>query len=226
MQTEKSKFIQSIIFPSLFVMFIWLVKITEIIFHFKLSVYGIMPLKASGLTGIITSPLIHGDIAHLSANTIPLWILSVSLFYFYKPIAYKIFFLIYFITGIWVWFWAREAFHIGASGLVYGIASFLFFSGIFRKDTRLMAISLFVAFLYGGIVWGVFPHFYPKRNISWESHFMGLLCGFVLAVYFRQQGPKRKIYSWEFEEDDDSEDDESAYWKIPPKQDIKKEQIK
>nr|NQU93908.1 rhomboid family intramembrane serine protease [Bacteroidota bacterium] len=117
------------------------------------------------------------------------------------------------VTSFWVWIWAREAYHIGASGVIYGLASFLFFSGIFRKESRLMAISLIIAFLYGGLIWGLFPELFPKKNISWESHLMGLLSGLVLALFFRKEGPQKKQWSWELEEEtDDVVDEENAYW--------------
>ncbi|MCD4746447.1 MAG: rhomboid family intramembrane serine protease [Bacteroidales bacterium] len=201
MGAEKRKLLHSLIFPVLFLLLTWLVKIVEVVFNIDFSKFGIYPLSVHGLTGIITSPLIHADFKHLFANSVPILVLSASLFYFYKKIAYKIFFLIYLLTGIWVWFGAREAYHIGASGLVYGLASFLFFSGIIRRDTKLMAITLLVAFLYGSMVWGVFPDFFPKRNISWESHLMGLIAGLILSIYYRKFGPQRKKYEWEDEED-------------------------
>ena len=194
----------------------WLFKIVEIVFNVDLVFLGIYPLKVEGLAGILTSPLVHGDFSHLISNSFPLLILGTCLFYFYRKIAYKAFFLIYFLTGLWVWFGARDAWHIGASGIVYGLASFLFISGIIRKNPRLMAITFFVAFFYGSMIWGIFPDFFPFKNISWEGHLMGLISGLVLAVFYRKEGPQRKLYSWDFEdeeEDDENDDDENAYWK-------------
>jgi membrane associated rhomboid family serine protease len=218
MQTdEKHRFIAAVTFPTLFVALLWLIKIIELVFGFSLSHFGILPLKASGLIGILTAPMIHGSVAHLSANTLPVWVLSVMLFYFYRPIAWKVFVFIWLITGIWVWFLGRESYHIGVSGIIYGLASFLFFSGLIRRDNRLLAIAFLVAFLYGSLVWGLFPELFPEKHISWESHLMGLLSGFVLALFYKDEGPKRRRYSWDFEdEDDEDDDDENAYWKIPP----------
>ncbi len=215
MNTEKRKFIHSLVFPVFFLFMMWLVKIIEIIFNVDLVFLGIHPLKAEGLAGILTSPLIHGSFSHLISNSFPLLILGACLFYFYRKIAYKVFFLIYFLTGLWVWFGARDAWHIGASGIVYGLASFLFISGIIRKNPRLMAITFFVAFFYGSMIWGIFPDFFPFKNISWEGHLMGLISGLVLAVFYRKEGPQRKLYSWDFEdeEDDENDDEENAYWK-------------
>lgn len=214
---DKRKIIQSIIYPTLFVIVMWIVKVIELVTGASFSYLGILPLKAEGLIGIVTAPFIHGSLAHIGANTIPIWLLGSLLFYVYRPIAWKIFLLIWFVTDIWVWFWAREAYHIGASGIIYGLASFLFFSGIFRRDGRLLAITFLVAFLYGSMIWGVFPELFPEKNISWESHLMGLVAGLVLAVFYRNEGgPVRKKYSWDFEEDDGiPEDDPDAYWNKP-----------
>lgn len=154
-------------------------------YDLKMSHYGILPRTLKGIPGIITGPLIHGDIFHLISNTIPLLILCVTLFYFYYRIAGEIFIWIYLVTGFWVWLIARDAYHIGASGLVYGMASFLFFSGLFRRNSRLLVVTLIVLFLYGSMVYGVFPN--PSEpNISWESHALGVVCGLLLAAYFRK----------------------------------------
>ncbi len=219
MVSEKRKFIHSLIFPSLFVVLLWLVKIIEYAMEADFAFLGLYPLSLRGLIGIITAPFIHGDFSHLFANTSSLFVLGIMLFYFYRSIAYRVFFFTWLLTGIWVWLLGRESYHIGASGLVYGLAAFLFASGIIRKNQRLLAITLVVVFLYGSMVWGIFPKFFPRKNISWESHMMGMLAGVVLAVFYRKHGPQRKKYSWEYEEEeeDDDDDDESAYWKIDDK---------
>lgn len=196
MRSEKQKLINSVFFPFLFVILLWLIKGLEAIFSYDLSFLGIHPLHYKGLIGIITAPLIHADYRHLFLNTIPILILGTGIFYFYKSIAFKVIILSYLLTGLWVWFGGRDASHIGASGLIYAFAAFLFFSGIIRHNSSLIAISLLVAFLYGGMLWGVFP---LKKDVSWESHLMGFVAGSVLAVYFRKKGPKRKRYEWEDE---------------------------
>jgi len=210
MSIEKKRFLLSLVFPVIFLIIIWFIKIIETSLHLDFAFLGIFPLKAKGLIGIITAPLVHADFGHLLSNSGPLLILGAGLFYLYNKIAFKVFFLIYIITNIWIWFGARYAYHIGASGLIYGMASFLFFSGIFSKNIRQIAISLLVVFLYGSMVWGIFP-LQPK--ISWESHLMGAICGLVLAVYYRNYGPRPKKYSWEYE-DEDENDPENEYWNI------------
>lgn len=208
MNEEKKRFIYSIIFPLFFLFIIWSIKLIEIILKLDFTFLGIFPLRVKGLIGIITAPLIHSDFEHLIANSIPILILGSGLFYFYNKVAYKVFFLSYLIANLWIWLGARQAYHIGASGLVYSFASFLFFSGIFSKNLRMVAISLLVVFLYGSMIWGVLP---IQPHVSWESHLMGGIAGMILAIYFKKSGPKRKVYSWELEDDDDYED---PYWEI------------
>jgi membrane associated rhomboid family serine protease len=159
---------------------------------------GILPRNQSGLIGVFTSPLIHGGFSHLISNTAPLIVMGLGIFYFYPKVAYKVFTIIYFGTGILVWIFAREVYHIGASGIIYGFVSFLFFSGIFRKDNRSIALALVVVFLYGGLIWGVLP---VEKGVSWESHLFGTLVGIIPAFIFRKIDPPKR-YDWENEEPD------------------------
>jgi membrane associated rhomboid family serine protease len=219
--TDKRKLILSLYFPIFFVLIIWSVKIIEIALNTSFVKLGVYPLKAWGLIGILTSPLIHSNFEHLINNTIPLLILSVATFYFYRPLGYKVFFWTYLMTGLWVWCGAREAYHIGASGIVYGLAFFLFFSGVFRRIIELAAVSLIVVFLYGSMIWGIFP-FVP--DVSWESHLSGGLAGLILALVYRNDGPQPKRYDWEVEDDDDfSMDDENDIETTDDKSDTKPE---
>lgn len=209
-EQEKKKILNSLFFPALFLVIIWLIKFIEFAFGIDLVFLGVYPLKWEGLVGILCSPLIHADWSHLMANSASLFVLMGFLFYVYRELAVRSFFLIYLFSGIWLWFAGRDSYHIGASGLIYGLAAFLFVSGIIRKNPRLMAITLVVTFLYGSMIWGIFPEFFPKENISWEGHLMGMLAGSIVAVYFRKEGPQAPVYQWE---DEDDEDDENAYWK-------------
>jgi len=207
----RKKFLLSLIIPGTFIFFMWLVKIIEVLFDIDLTGFGIHPLSIKGLQGIAFSPFIHDDFKHLFNNSIPLLLLSVALFYIYSEIALKVFSWTYILTGILVWLGGRNAWHIGASGLVYGLASFLFFSGIIRKYFRLVALSLLVVFLYGEMVWGIFPGTY--RNISWESHMLGFLSGIFLAVWYRNEGPQKPVYDWMEEEEGESESGRSSFAK-------------
>jgi membrane associated rhomboid family serine protease len=196
----RKKLLLSMIIPGIFVFLMWLVKIVELLFEIDLSRFGIYPLTLHGLPGIVFSPFIHADFHHLLSNSLPLFFLSIALFYFYSEVAVKVFIWTYFITGLLVWIGGREAWHIGASGLVYGLASFLFFSGIIRKYFRLIALSLLIVFLYGSMVWGLFPGVY--KNVSWESHMLGFFSGAFLSVWYRNQGPQQPVYEWMNETDE------------------------
>lgn len=198
----RKKLLLCIIIPGIFVFLMWLVKIIEVLFEMDLSGFGIYPLTLKGVPGIFFSPFIHADFNHLFSNSLPLFLLGVALFYFYSEVALKVFILTFFLTGILVWVAGRDAWHIGASGLVYGLASFLFFSGIIRRYFRLIALSLLIVFLYGSMVWGLFPGVY--KNVSWESHMLGFFSGVVLAIWFRKEGPQAPVYQWLEEEEGES----------------------
>jgi membrane associated rhomboid family serine protease len=190
----RKKLLLNMIIPGIFIFFMWLVKIIEVLFETDLSGFGIYPLTARGAPGILFSPFIHADFKHLFNNSLPLFFLALALFYFYSEVAVKVFTWTFFLTGMLVWVAGREAWHIGASGLVYGLASFLFFSGIIRRHFRLTALSLLIVFLYGSMVWGIFPGMY--KNVSWESHMLGFFSGVILSVLFRKEGPQQPANDW------------------------------
>lgn len=218
MKYDKKHFRESLVYPLLLLIFMWVVKLVEYNWKLNFTNLGVLPLKAQGLIGIITSPFIHENFQHLFSNSVPFFLLTLALFYFYKEISGKIFLLIWFVEGICVWLSGREAYHIGASGLVYGLASFLFFSGVVRRDSRLAAITLVIAFLYGSMVWGIFPDFFPGKNISYEAHFWGLIAGLVFAIYYRKSGPQPAKYSWEIEPEEKEEENKNTgdvYWNSP-----------
>ena len=214
-KAEKQKVLNAVFVPAVLLLIMWGIKLTEWMFGFHLGFLGVHPLQVDGIPGIFLYPFIHGSFKHLMANTVPFFILGTALFYFYKDIAVKVLGSIWILSGIWVWFGGRgDSFHIGASGVIYGLSSFLFVSGLIRKNTNLAALSLIVAFLYGSLIWGIFPEFFPKENISWEGHLGGLVSGIIFAFYFKNEGPDEKRYSWEYEDEDDDEDGD-AYWKKP-----------
>ena len=202
----RKKLLLSMLLPGVFVFIMWLVKIIEVLFDLDLSNFGIYPLSLEGLPGILFSPFIHANFGHLFNNSLPLFFLGTALFYFYSEIAIRVSLWTYLLTGTLVWFAGRNAWHIGASGLIYGFASFLFFSGIIRKYFRLVALSLLIVFLYGSMVWGIFPNIY--REVSWESHMLGFISGVVLAVWYRKEGPQQPVYEWLDEEDEENSDKE------------------
>jgi membrane associated rhomboid family serine protease len=204
-ELEKKIFNHSLLFPALFVGLLWLVKLIEISLGVSFVKGGVFPHHLKGLHGILTSPFIHSGFPHLVSNSIPFFILLFVLVYFYRSFSYRIFWQIYLLSGICVWIAGREAWHIGASGVVYGLAAFHFVSGIIRNDVRLLTISVVVVFLYGGMVWGMFP---INPDISWESHLWGAVSGVLLALYYRKYNIRRNPFDWE--NDEEAEEDEEA----------------
>ena len=193
-----------LIYPLLFVFIAWLVFWAETRFRINLNYLGIVPQEVSGLRGVIFAPFIHGSLKHLFNNSIPLLVLGMALFYFYRSIRWKVFFIGFILTGILTWCIGRPSTHIGASGIVYLLASFLFFKGIFSKQYQLTALAFVVVFLYGSLLWYVFP---IDPSISWEGHLSGLLVGLALALVFRQNPIENKKYEWEEEHYNETEDD-------------------
>lgn len=198
-QIEQKQDFSKLLIPLVFPVMLWVIHIAALVLNLDLSRMGVLPRNLPGILGIITSPLIHADYSHLISNTIPLIILGWIIFYFYKRISYTLFIFIYLATGLLVWIFARQVYHIGASGVVYGLVSFLFFSGIFRRDNKSIALALIITFLYGGLVWGIIPGW---KGISWESHLFGAITGLIAAYIFRKIDPPAKQYDWEDEPDD------------------------
>ena len=200
--TEKKKILSILFIPFLFLLLMWLVKIIEVNFQISFVRYGIFPKTIDGLKGILFSPFIHKDFTHLINNSYPILILGGMLFTIYRKIATQLFVWLYFIAGFWLWIIGRPSFHIGASGLIYALASFLLVSGIIRKNPRLTAVSMLVIFLYGSMIWGLLP---TKEPISWEGHLAGFIAGIIVALFYKNEGPKPKKYQWEIDEEMEEE---------------------
>ncbi|MHB1687622.1 MAG: rhomboid family intramembrane serine protease [Ignavibacteriaceae bacterium] len=198
MNEDKKKFIHSLIIPSGFILLLFAIEIFQFAAGIKLYSFGLYPRKFSGLIGILTAPLLHIGFGHLISNAIPFLFLGVGISYFYAASANKVFSLVYLVPGIFVWLLGRSAYHIGASGIVYGLVTFLFFSGLIRRDTRSIALALIVTFLYGSLIIGIFPQ---NNGVSWEYHLFGSLIGIFCAFIFRKSDPYKK-YDWEEDEDD------------------------
>lgn len=205
-EMEKRIFIHSLLFPLAFIVVFWIVEIIEQAAGLSFVRLGVFPLHLNGLQGVIFSPFIHSDFNHLISNSVPFFILLFMLVYFYRRISYRIFFQMYFLAGICVWLAGRDAWHIGASGVVYAMAAFHFVSGIIRNDTRLLTLSVVVVFLYGGMIWGIFP---INPDISWEGHLWGAVSGVVMAFYYRKYIIRREKFDWELEEEEEVISDQS-----------------
>ena len=190
-------------YPILFVLSIWIIFWAEVRFGFDLGTYGIYPRAVESLPGIFVSPFVHSDLKHLFHNTVPLFVLSLSLFYFYKELSWKILFYGLLLSGLLTWAIGRPAYHIGASGIIYLLAGFLFFKGIFSRYYRLIALSLIVVFLYGGLLWYITP---IDPQISWEGHLSGLIAGLLFAIIYKKNIARAPKFHWE-EETYNEEDD-------------------
>ena len=194
MDIAVKRFYLSLYVPVLFLVIIWSVFALDHILDLELFYWGIYPRELYGLKGILFSPFIHGSLKHIIANSIPVLVLTTGLFYFYRDLAIKVLIFSILISNLLVWGMARPSYHIGASGLIYSLAGFLFLSGVIRRHAGLMALSLIVVFQYGSLVWGIFP---LEEKVSWEGHLMGLVVGFVLAWVFRKRGPSVQRFPWQ-----------------------------
>jgi len=203
--TKKTSIFSGTAIPLLILLVIWSVHFLNLRFlNLHFLTYGIFPREIEGLKGILFSPFIHStkDFSHIFNNSVPLvvltWLLRVS----YRKLFFKVLIFIWLVSGAWVWIAARGgSYHIGASGIIYGLAFFLFFSGVFRKNMQLMGVSLIVSFLYGSMIWGIFP---SEESISFEAHLFGALAGLVLAFYYKKEYAEPEKYNLkvhpEFEE--------------------------
>lgn len=179
----------SSVVPFQLVFLMWLFFSIQFYVGLDLGILGIRPRTITGLAGIIFAPLLHGNYLHLLSNTFPVLFLGIILYFFYDKIAGIVFFRCYFFTNMLVWLFSlRDSYHIGASGLVYALTSFLILFGFLRRDFISLVIAMLVLILYGGVfLYGVLP---SDPRISWESHLAGALVGGITAINL---APKRKI---------------------------------
>lgn len=203
----RKRMARSAVIPALAVLLLWVVHLLNVGLELGLHRWGILPRSVAGLPGILFSPFIHGDFEHLFNNSVPLFLLGWSLIYFYPRKAGNVILVTWLVSGIWVWISARGNYHIGASGVVYGLAAFLFFSGVLRKQRTLMALSMLVVFLYGSMLWGVLP-IVPR--ISWESHLWGGLAGVLMAFLYRKVQPAVQDPPRVGDDDEDEDDDDEG----------------
>lgn len=200
----------SIIPAIILLFFIWIMFVIDYtqVFQFNFSRLGIYPLRINGLVGVISSPFVHASFSHLISNTVPLLIMVSMIFFFYNQIAFKSIALLWVISGILTWLLGRNAYHIGASGLVFALVFFLFFSGLFRRYTPLVAVSMIVIFIYGSTIWSIFPiSEFVDASLSWEAHLSGAISGFLVALLYRNQGPQKPEIIWDDDEDLEEKND-------------------
>lgn len=195
-------FISALRKPLIFLLVIWAIHIFRMFISPVKYRMGVFPREIDGLIGIITSPLAHSDFGHLISNSLPMLVLMTILFLFYKRIAWPSFISIYILTGVAVWLLARPVYHIGASGVVYGLVSFIFWLGIFRRNIKSIILSLVIVILYSGYFYGVLPN---QEGISWESHLFGGVVGIIVAFIFRSMIERDEVVTdpWANESDDE-----------------------
>lgn len=185
-----------------FVAFLWLIALLG--WGLELERFGVRPREWLGLPGILAAPLLHGGFEHLLSNSIPLVVLGTTMLHLYPVASFRVLPAVYVLPGIAVWLFGNDGVHIGASGLVYGLVSYIFVAGLIRRDRRAIAASLLVSFMYGALAWGVFP---IKLGVSWETHLAAALVGVTLAVVYRNVDRAPLVrYDWEGEvEEPDAE---------------------
>jgi len=201
---EKQQIINAIFIPFVLVVIMSLIYLLEKGMNWDFHTAGVYPRRIENIWGIFTMIFVHADINHLTNNIISFFILGSFLYLFYTEIASQILIVSYIFSGFILWIIGRDNWHIGASGLIYSIAFFLFFSGIIRKHVPLIAVSLVVAFIYGSMVWHIFP-WQVQDPVSWEGHLSGGFIGLVLALYFRNKGPQKPVKVWEEESEEEIE---------------------
>jgi len=211
--------LQVILYPFLAVLLMWLVFYVDLKWDLDLYAYGLYPRKWPYLAGIFTAPFLHGSLSHITNNSFPIFMLGAGVLYFYPRPAKWIFLLSVVIPGLLTWLIARPSYHIGASGVVYALAFFVFFSGVFRVNRYLLALSLLVAFLYGSLFFGMFP---MEDGISWESHLGGGISGLFVAILYRKHQPTERVVVSELPRITPEDEEKDPYiqrigdaWKLP-----------
>lgn len=223
-QDNQFKFSPSVVaWPLYFVLLLWIIYWVEIKFNLDLTHYGIYPRTFVGLRGVVLSPFLHGGLEHLYNNSLALLVLIAAIRYFYRDLALRVIVYGILLSGFITWMIGRESYHIGASGLIYVLVSFMFFKGIQTGYYRLVALSLMIIVLYGGMIWYVLPEA-GSQGISWEGHLGGLISGFLFArLYQTPDYQKAIVYDWQKPDFDPQQDpfmkrfDENGNFVNPPK---------
>ncbi|HEX3631970.1 MAG TPA: rhomboid family intramembrane serine protease [Casimicrobiaceae bacterium] len=187
-----------------FVAILWVIQVLNAGLDLELQRFGVAPRELAGLAGIFVAPLVHGSFSHLIANSLPLLVVGTAMLHLYPDSATRVLPAVYLGSGIAVWLFARGGVHVGASGLIYGLAAYVFTAGVIRHDRRAIAASLLVAFIYGSLAWGVLP---IQPGVSWETHLAAAVIGVVLAIALRRLDvPPQKRYAWEDESGDNPDE--------------------
>ena len=198
--SDGAKIFDALIISLVFLSVCWSIFLMDHYLGYRFVDYGILPRSIEGLKGLFTMHFIHGSLEHIWHNSLGFLVLNTFLFYFYRSISLRVFVFIFFTSGIILWLIGRQNNHIGASMIIYGLFSFLFFSGLIRKNPKMLRVSLVVALYYGSLVWYLFP---IDQKVSWEGHLAGFLSGIIAAFLFRKLGPQRRVYQYELEPEEE-----------------------
>ena len=195
MSTNKKISLWVFVQPFIFTALLWIIFGVDYLFNLGLSQYSLQPRSLAAWYGIFTFPLLHGSLEHIASNTVSIFVLLTAVRYFFPSLFSRVFIVTFLLPGILTWFIGRPSLHLGASGMIYALAAFLFLSGVLRSNRYLLALSLLMVFLYGNMVWYVFP---IEDGISWEGHLSGALTGFILGFVYRKQEPTHLVKEKEY----------------------------
>lgn len=212
------KLIDSLVWPLVALVAIWLVFFIDLRFNLHLNQLGMRPRQLEGIIGVFTMPFLHGDFDHLFSNSVPLLLSLGFIFQYFPEDKLRIIGYSALLTGILLWFIGENGSnHIGASGLVYAYIFFLVTHAFFTKNKETLAASFILIFLYGSLIYGIFPEYgrIIGKNISWEGHLAGAISGVLFGILYRKKGPQQRMFFEDEDEDDEEDDDEFPYWKYP-----------
>lgn len=209
------KLFDALLWPLVILLFIWIAFLANVTYRLDLNFYGLRPREIQGLIGILAMPFLHGDLDHIASNSLPFLLSLGFLFLYFPQHKWKIFGLIWLTSGILLWLFAKSpSNHIGASGVLYGLISFIVFHAFINRNKESLAAAFVLIFLYGGIIYGLFPEYgiLIGKPISWEGHLSGFIMGGLFAFIFRRNGPQQIVFFEDEDEDDDFGEDENPYW--------------
>jgi membrane associated rhomboid family serine protease len=201
----KSSFVLAVKLGLIVLAVVWLSFFLQLLIGPEMAQMGLRPRSVDGLLGLLTTPLLHGSFAHLLSNSVPLFVGIVAMLFLYPNSSLRVLPILYVGSAALAWIFGRSSVHIGASGLVYGLLSYVFLAGLLRRDLRSVGVSLMVWFFYGSMVWGVLP---LAERTSWELHASGFLLGLLTAWIYRDwDRPPVKTYDWELEDIEQGDDE-------------------
>ena len=175
---------------SLLLLLLWIAALANYVLAYEMNYHGIFPREVSALPGILLWPFLHGGFTHLAMNSTPLFVLGFLVGLRGPKLFVGLSLFVVLLSGLAVWGFGRPAYHIGASGLVFGYFGFLLAVAWFEKHFSNLLVAALVVFLYGGLIWGVLPR---DEFVSFEGHLFGLLAGVLGANLFASKVKMKKV---------------------------------